>query len=47
MYKNCAPGRDLSPGDDAGMEDALAGQPDNLGQSTPNGATFFRASTQV
>ena len=34
MYKSCAPGPDLNPRDDAGMEDALAGQPDNLGQST-------------
>ena len=47
MYKSCAPGPELRPGDDAGMEDALAGQPDNLGQSTLNGATFFRAFTQV
>ena len=50
MYKSCAPGPELRPGDDAGMEDALAGQPNtnsNLGQSTLNGATFFRDFTQV
>ena len=40
MYKSCAPGPDLSPGDDAGMEDALAGQLDNLGQSTPEVPRF-------
>ena len=50
MYKSYAPGPELRPGDDAGMVDVLAGQPNtnsNLGQYTVNDATFFRDFTQV